>query len=142
METCRTYRDGRYLNKVNEYGGLIKECGHAYMDIIDNRIIVIRSAKDSIRHLYTFEEEYTIIQFDMENSIPKEYCEEIINNFRKSFYSYFGPKFAENFANFDVFKRNALKLLSDIKKKIILINTNKNKTSIDKPSIDQKLTDK
>ena len=103
----KTYKDGRFLNKVNQYGGLIKEHGHAYMDIIDNHIIVIRCARESIRYLNTFEEEFTIIEIDMINDIPKNYYDQIIYNFRNSFFSYFGPKFAENFANYDIFKKNA-----------------------------------
>ena len=115
-----TFKDTRLLNKVNEYGGLIESYGHAYMDIIDNHIIIIRCALDSIYKINTFEKEFIIIKFDIENSIPKIYLDKIIFNFFKSFYSFYGPKFSENFANYDIFKKNAQELLVNIKNQIKL----------------------
>lgn len=113
-----TFKDTRLLNKVNKYGGLIEEYGNAYMDIIDNHIIVIRCAKESINRINTFDKEFNIIKIDMENNIPKIYYDKIKIHFMNSFYSSFGPKFAENYANYDILKKNAQEMLSDIKKKI------------------------
>ena len=116
-----TFQDTRLLNKVNEYGGLIKEYGNAYMDIVDNKIIIIRCKKLSINYIDTIEREFTIIKIDMENSIPEYYYEKIKYNFFNSFDSYFGPKFAENFANYDIYKKNAHQILLNIKNKINLV---------------------
>ena len=113
-----TFKDTRLLNKLTEYGGLIEEYGNAYMDIIDDKIIIIRCTKESINKINTFDKQFTIIKFDMENSIPKYYYDKIIFHFRNSFDSYFGPKFAENFANYDIYKKNAQEILSNIKNKI------------------------
>ena len=110
-----TFKDTRLLNKVNEYGGLIEEYGNAYMDIIDNQTIIIRCAKESINKINTFDKEFIIFKIDMENTISKYYYDKIIIHFRNSFDSYFGPKFAENFANFDIYKKNAQEILLKIK---------------------------
>ena len=113
-----TFKDTRLLNKVTEYGGLIEEYGNAYMDIIDNQTIIIRCAKQSNYYINTFEKKFKIIEIDMENKIPKIYYDKILFHYRNSFNSYFGPKFAENFANYDIYKKNAQEILSDIKNKI------------------------
>lgn len=113
-----TFKDTRLLTKVTKYGGFIEEYGNAYLDIIDNQIIIIRCAKESINHINTFEREFKIIEIDMENKIPKIYYDKILFHFRNSFNSWFGPKFAENFANYENYKKNAQEMLLDIKNHI------------------------
>jgi hypothetical protein len=113
-----TYRDYRYLRKVTKYGGLIEDYGHAYMDIIDNHYIIIRCELESIEKLGTIETQFTFISFDMNNNIPKSYHDAIIYNFKNSFGSRFGSLYAENFANYDIFKKNALSFLTGIKDNI------------------------
>lgn len=117
-----TFKDTRLLNKVTEYGGLIEEYGNAYLDIIDNKIIIIRCAKMSNYYLDTFERKFTIIKIDMENSISKYNYDKILFHFRNSFDSYFGPKFAENFANYDIYKKNAQEILLNIKNNIKVVS--------------------
>lgn len=113
-----TYRDYRNLRKVNKYGGLIEEYGNAYMDIINNNHIRIRCELESIERLGTIEKQFDFISFDMYNDIPKPYLDSIIFNFKNSFGSRFGPLYAENFANYDVFKINALSFLTEIRDKL------------------------
>ena len=64
-----TFKDNRFLRQLNNYGGLIKDMGH--IDIINNHSIIVRSAKDSINHLYEYET--IVMEFDIENNISKKH---------------------------------------------------------------------
>jgi len=39
-----TFKDSRFLRQLNNHGGLIKNMGHIYIDIINNHYIIVRSA--------------------------------------------------------------------------------------------------
>jgi hypothetical protein len=54
------------------------------------------------------------LEFDIENDIPKKYHDEILWNIKDSF----GSKYAYNFSNYDILKKNILKCFSNIKKRI------------------------
>lgn len=114
-----TFKDTRFLRQLNKDGGLIKDMGHVYINIIDNHYIIVKSAKDSTNKLYEFEDEIIIMEFDIENDIPKKYYDEIIWNIKDSF----GSQYAYNFSNYDILKKNILKCFNNIKQKI---NTKKN----------------
>jgi hypothetical protein len=110
----KTFKDGRYLRKINKYGGLEKEMGHLYIDIVDNHFIIVRSAINSTKHLYEFEDEIIHMEFDIENNIPKEYYDQIIWNIKDSF----GSQFAYNFSNYDIVIKNISEFFNRIKEKI------------------------
>jgi hypothetical protein len=109
-----TFKDIRFLRQLNKYGGLIKDMGHIYIDIINNHYIIVRSAKDSIYHLYEYEDETIIMEIDIENNIPKKYHDEILWNIKDSF----GSQYAYNYSNYDILKINIFKCFHSIKKKI------------------------
>jgi hypothetical protein len=104
-------KDTRFLIQINKNGGIIREMGHAYFYIIDNHCIIVKSAKDSINKLYEVEDETVIIDFDFINDIPKKYYDEILYNIKDSF----GASYIYNFSNYDIFKKNLLKNLNNIK---------------------------
>lgn len=110
----KTFKDPRFLRQLNKNGALIKEMGHVYIDIIDNHYIIVKSAKDSINQLYEYEDENIILEFDIENDIPKKYIDEIIWNIKDSF----GSQYAYNFSNYDILKKNILKCFNNIKERI------------------------
>lgn len=107
-----TFKDSRFLRQLNNHGGLIKDMGHIYIDIINNHYIIVRSAKDSINHLYEYEDETIIMEIDIENNIPKKFHDEILWNIKDSF----GSQYAYNYSNYDILKINIFKYFHSIKK--------------------------
>ena len=110
----KTFRDPRFLRQLNKNGALIKEMGHVYINIVDNHYIIVKSAKDSTDHLYEYEDENIIMEFDIVNDIPKKYHNEILCNIKDSF----GSEYAYNFCNYDILKKNILKCFYNIKERI------------------------
>jgi hypothetical protein len=106
-----------YLHLRDESNMYDKDLGHAYLYKNGTKLIIY-CAKDSIRHLYTLENRRTILVFDMENDIPNDYYDKIIEKFlRNGFYS----NTCYNYSMYNLFIQNAKQVFTFYK---TLINNN------------------
>ena len=97
------------------------DLGHAYLYKKDNILILYRG-RDSTRHLNKLENIQNILTFDMEDEIPDNYYNKIIESF---LLNGFDSNTCYNYSMFDLFKKNAKHIFNSYKDRIKLLKDKK-----------------